>query len=159
MSDLSSLYRSCVGVALFNKEGKVFIGERVDTPGSWQMPQGGIDEGETILVAAARELYEETGVTHADLLSVMKEKIRYDIPADVLERLHKVWDKPYIGQEQTWVAMRYEGADEEIDLAAHDQVEFSQWKWESLERVPDLIVPFKRDVYTKVIAAFSQYSV
>ncbi len=151
-------YRPCVGIALFNNEGKVFVGERIDTPGSWQMPQGGIDAGENILTAARRELAEEIGTNNATLLEVLDQKILYDIPAEILERLHKIWDKPYIGQEQTWVAMRYTGSDADINLAAHDPAEFSQWKWETLERVPNLIVPFKREVYATIVAAFTKFS-
>lgn len=151
-------YRPCVGIALFNKDGKVFVGERIDTPGSWQMPQGGIDAGEDITTAAFRELGEEIGTDKADIIEVRGDTILYDIPADVLARLHKIWDKPYIGQEQTWVAMRFTGTDADINLTAHEPAEFSQWKWEELARVPELIVPFKRTVYEQVIASFKKYA-
>lgn len=151
-------YRPCVGIALFNAQGKVFVGERIDTPDSWQMPQGGIDDGEDLLAAGKRELSEEIGTNKAELLGIMPDKVRYDIPSPLKERLQKEWDKPYIGQEQTWLAMRFTGMDADINLTAHEPAEFSRWKWETLDKVPELIVPFKRDVYTQVIKAFSQYS-
>ncbi len=151
-------YRPCVGIALFNSHGKVFMAERIDTPGSWQMPQGGMEEGESITVAAFRELEEEIGTGKAELLEIFDQKILYNIPADILERLHKIWDKPYIGQEQAWVAMRFTGNDNDIDLNAFDTPEFSQWKWEALENVPSLIVPFKRDVYETISRAFAKFA-
>lgn len=158
MSDDFYPYRPCVGIALFNKDGKVFVGERIDTPGAWQMPQGGIDEGENLLLAGLRELSEEVGSDKADLLEIMPDKVRYETPDGLRQKLQAIWGKPYIGQEQTWIAMRFTGKDEDIDLNAHEPPEFSQWKWETLERIPDLIVPFKRDVYQQVIAAFKKYS-
>lgn len=151
-------YRPCVGIALFNKDGKVFVGERIDTPGEWQMPQGGIDAGEDIATAAFRELGEETGTNKAEIMEIHDQKILYDIPDHILERLHKIWDKPYIGQEQTWVAMRFTGEDSDINLNAHDPVEFARWKWESLENTPSLIVTFKWDVYDKIAQIFKKYA-
>lgn len=151
-------YRPCVGIALFNEAGKVFVGERIDTPGAWQMPQGGIDADEDLLLAGMRELTEEIGTDKARIMEIHDRKILYDIPPPILERLHKIWDKPYIGQEQTWIAMRFTGDDSDINLNAHEPPEFSQWKWERLDRVPDLIVPFKRDVYAQVIRAFAKYA-
>lgn len=148
------LYRPCVGIALFNKDRKVFVGERIDTPGAWQMPQGGIDEGEDIEAAALRELQEEIGTSKASIIKIHDQKIRYDIPPEILERLHKEWGVPYIGQEQTWVAMRFEGKDSDIQLDADDHPEFSQWQWAALEGTLNLIVPFKRDTYEEIIEAF-----
>lgn len=158
MSGVFYPYRPCVGIALFNKDGKVFVGERIDTPGEWQMPQGGIDAGEDIVTAAFRELGEEIGTHKAEIMEIHDEKILYDIPAHILERLHRIWDKPYIGQEQTWVAMRYTGKDSDINLNAHNPPEFARWKWEALANTPSLIVTFKWDVYDKVAAAFKKYS-
>ncbi len=144
-------YRPCVGVALFNAEGKVFVGERIDTPGAWQMPQGGIDGDETIEQAAFRELYEEIGSNKAEIIRVAEKKIRYDLPDDMRQRL---WGGMYKGQEQTWVAARFLGSDSDINIKSHQQPEFSNWKWIALAETTDLIVPFKRDTYKQVIALF-----
>ena len=132
MTDLS-LYRPCVGVALFNAHGQVFVGQRCDTPDeAWQMPQGGIDPGEDILKAALRELKEEPGTDKAELIRIHDKKITYETPPDIREKLQKMWGKPYIGQVQTWVALRFTGDDSDIDLNADDHPEFSQWKWVDL---------------------------
>jgi len=154
----SALYRPCVGICLFNNAGQVFVGERLDNLGAWQMPQGGIDPDEDILTAAMRELKEEIGTNNATLLKISEEKTYYDIPANILERLHEVWDVPYTGQEQTWVAMRFDGEDANIDLEADDHPEFAQWQWVDLDKTLDIIVPFKRDTYLKVINAFKKFS-
>lgn len=158
MADDFYPYRPCVGIALFNKDGKVFVGERIDTPGEWQMPQGGVDGDEDIVTAAFRELGEETGTNKAEIMEIHDQKILYDIPPRILERLHKIWDKPYVGQEQTWVAMRFTGEDSDINLNAHNPVEFARWKWEALENTPSLIVSFKWDVYDKVAEIFKKYA-
>ena len=151
--DRSSLpYRSCVGIALFNSEGKVFVGERIDTPGSWQMPQGGIDEGEDIQAAAFRELKEETGTDKAEILKISEETTLYDIPEETLNRLP--WGNQYRGQEQTWIAMRFTGEESDINLNADDLPEFSAWQWVALNETLDLIVPFKRNTYERVITMF-----
>jgi len=149
------LYRPCVGIALFNNDGKVFVGERIDTPGAWQMPQGGIDEDEDVHIAAMRELKEETGTNQASILEILDEKIRYDLP---VERQKEFWNGKYVGQEQTWIAMRFTGKDSDIVLDADDNPEFSQWQWIDLKGTLDLIVPFKRKTYEKLIVAFKGYS-
>lgn len=153
MSDLP--YRPCVGIALFNKEGKVFVGQRIDseeTPASrpWQMPQGGIDAGEDIQTAALRELKEETGTDKAEIIRILEEPLYYDLPPHLLG---KIWNGKYRGQEQYWVALRFTGEDKDIDLNADDHPEFSQWQWIEIEKTLDLIVPFKREVYQKIIIA------
>jgi putative (di)nucleoside polyphosphate hydrolase len=148
-------YRPCVGIALFNQDGLVFTGERIDNPGEWQMPQGGMDEGESPIEAALRELKEETGTDKADIIRVHEQKIRYDFPDDLAITLSKRWGDYYTGQEQTWFAMRFTGHDSDIDLDADEQKEFLSWRWAPLATLPALIVPFKREVYKQVAQAFS----
>ncbi len=156
--DINSLpYRPCVGIALFNKDGLVFVGERIDAPGAWQMPQGGIDAGEDLKTAAFRELAEEVGTQKASIIRIADKTIKYDIPLAVLKNSRKggLWDMKYCGQEQTWVAMRFEGQDDDINLNSHTEQEFSNWRWVPLEDTPNLIVPFKKDVYVSVVQMFS----
>lgn len=145
-------YRPCVGIALFNHKNRVFVGERIDTLGAWQMPQGGIDEGEDLEVAAFRELAEEIGSDKAEIIRIAPEKIRYDLPDDLIA---KHWNSKYRGQEQTWVAARFTGDDSDITLDAHNPPEFKDWKWVALSEIVDLIVPFKRETYRKIITMFS----
>ncbi len=153
MTDTPDLpYRPCVGIVLFNNDGQVFVGERLDNPGAWQLPQGGIDDGETIEQAAFRELHEETGTKSAQMLDIMPEQLSYDLPPHLLGRL---WNGAYKGQIQTWVAMRFTGHDSEITLYGGLYPEFSKWKWVELSDICQMIVPFKRPTYEKVINAFS----
>jgi putative (di)nucleoside polyphosphate hydrolase len=144
-------YRPCVGVMLINRDGFVFVGRRIDqTVEGWQMPQGGIDDGETPVEAALRELEEEIGTNKAEPLREMKEWLAYDLPQHLLGvALHG----KYRGQRQKWIAMRFEGTDADINIKTKDP-EFAQWKWLAMEALPRLIVPFKRDTYEKVIAEF-----
>lgn len=151
MPQSSLPYRPCVGIALFNPQGLVFVGERIDTPGAWQMPQGGIDEGEDIITAAQRELGEEVGTNRADIIRIAETTVRYDFPPELSI---KNLTNRYRGQEQTWVAMRFTGVDADIRLDAHEPAEFSQWQWVHLSQTVDLIVPFKRETYRKVIRLF-----
>jgi putative (di)nucleoside polyphosphate hydrolase len=156
-------YRQNVGIALFNAAGRVLIGHRFKHDGpefilpgfEWQMPQGGIDDGEQPYAAAVRELYEETNVRSISLLAEAPEWFSYDLPADMVGR---GWTKHYRGQTQKWFAFRFEGDDAEIDIArpgggAH-KPEFDGWRWEEMGRLPSLIVPFKRGVYDNVVAVF-----
>lgn len=148
-------YRPCVGIALFNAEGRVFVGERLDNPGGWQMPQGGVDEDENLEDALFREMEEETGTRNAELLHILDDWLYYDLP-DPLQR--KLWRGRYRGQRQKWAALRFLGDDSEIDLESHEHPEFSRWQWVQLDEVMGLIVPFKRDIYTVVIEEFRKYS-
>ena len=144
-------YRPCVGIMLINREGLVFVGRRIDqTIEGWQMPQGGIDEGETPLEAGLREMKEEVGTDKASLLAEMDEWLTYDLPQHLLGvALHG----RYRGQRQKWLALRFTGEDSDIDIRTAEP-EFGSWKWLALEALPRLIVPFKRDTYARVIAAF-----
>ncbi|HEV2543326.1 MAG TPA: RNA pyrophosphohydrolase [Methylobacterium sp.] len=159
-------YRPCVGVALFNRDGLVFIGRRkreagpehVDGERAWQMPQGGIDDGEEPLAAALRELHEETNVP-ADAVTLLGETrdwLAYDLPPAVMKQ---AWKGRYRGQRQKWFAFGLTGSEAVIDVEApgggHHKPEFEAWRWERLEALPDLIIPFKRPVYEGVVAAFS----
>lgn len=154
MSDLP--YRPCVGICLINSAGLIFAGQRKDSSsGAWQMPQGGIDEGEKPRTAALRELWEETGVTEdlVEIVAKTEEWVTYDLPPDLLG---KVWGGKYRGQRQKWFLMRYMGADAQINIGT-DHPEFSAWKWIGADEMLSAIVPFKREVYAQVIAAFRGY--
>lgn len=150
MSDLP--YRPCVGVVLINTQGLIFTGERVDTPGAWQMPQGGIDDDEAPKAAALRELEEETSVpaNAATLIAEHPDWVKYDLPDHLVGKL---WKGRYRGQTQKWFLFRFDGADTQIDLARHDQ-EFARWRWSTPAEVIEHIVPFKRAVYEQVIQGF-----
>jgi putative (di)nucleoside polyphosphate hydrolase len=155
-------FRPCVGIALVNHTGDAFIGHRKRRRGgesldarSWQMPQGGVDPGEAPLAAAQRELWEETNVRSAEPLAEHPDWLSYDLPAEALGR----WAGRYRGQTQKWFLFRFTGNDSEINVdrpaeGAHS-AEFDAWRWERLERLPDLVVPFKRPVYEVVAAAFA----
>ncbi len=163
MTDVRDLpYRPCVGVALFNRDGLVWAGRRAgkaNNEGSgdwWQMPQGGIDEGEDARTAALRELAEETGVRSATIIGEIPGWLTYDLPGHLIG---KAWGGRYRGQKQKWFAMRFTGPDSEIDISGIGHApEFDLWRWERLERMPELIIPFKRKVYEQVAEAFREFA-
>jgi putative (di)nucleoside polyphosphate hydrolase len=149
-------YRKCVGVVLWDGAGRVFTGQRFDSElPAWQMPQGGIEDGEDARTAALRELVEETGVT-ADKVEVLSEAphwISYDLPPEIVPR---IWKGRYKGQSQRWVLMKFLGTDADIDIET-SHPEFSEWRWLEPDKVLASIVPFKRDVYEQVFGAFSEW--
>lgn len=156
-------YRPCVGIALFNKAGRVWIGMRSDQQAEgegeghwWQMPQGGLDDDEDPYKAALRELWEETSVESVSLIREARGWFKYDLPKDLVAQS---WGGRYRGQRQKWFALRFEGKESEIDVlhpgGGKHKAEFTDWRWEKLERLPGLIVPFKRKVYEEVAAAFA----
>ena len=145
-------YRPCVGIFLLNNEGKVFAGRRIDSRAeAWQMPQGGIDAGESPLDACMREMREEIGTNAAEFVGQHDDWLYYDIPLPLADRL---WQGRYKGQKQKWIALRFIGHDDDINIAT-DEPEFCEWKWLSPYDLVDLAVPFKRDVYQNVLTAFS----
>ena len=149
-------YRPCVGVMLVNAEGKAFVGKRIDNREGdwWQMPQGGVDEGEDCDAALLRELAEETGARaeHVEVLGKLPAELFYELPDDLQGKL---WGGRYLGQRQTWYLARFTGSDADIDIAAHDPPEFCEWKWVEAALLPELIVPFKREVYRAIVAGFA----
>lgn len=153
MTDLS-LYRPNVGVVLFHPDGRVWYGRRANTAGphNWQFPQGGVDEGEDYEAAARRELFEETGVTSAELLAKTEEWIAYAFPPGYGGTKQA---RGFLGQKQKWFAFRFTGDEAEIDLEAHGEIEFDAWRWGPLADACDLVVPFKRPAYEQVVALFA----
>ncbi len=156
MNDSTALpYRPCVGIMLVNGDGSVFVGKRIDNKegDAWQMPQGGVDDGEDVKSAALRELAEETGVAE-DLVTIIAqthEELLYDLPDELIGKL---WKGKYRGQRQSWFLARFGGTDADIKLDAHEPAEFCEWKWVAPETLPDLIVPFKKRVYRAVLEEF-----
>ena len=147
-------YRPAAGIMLINPEGQVWVGQRLDTTlEAWQMPQGGLDKGEDARTGALRELEEETGIgaDQVEIIAAASRTLDYDLPEDMVGRM---WGGKYRGQRQSWFLMRFIGRDADIDINTKHP-EFRTWKWVDPAQLPDLIVPFKRQLYTEVLAEFS----
>ena len=145
-------YRKCVGMMIINKEKKILVGRRIDHPsGFWQMPQGGIENGESPRNAGLREMKEEIGSNNVKLIGEIDNWLNYDIPQKLSSKL---WNGKYRGQTQKWLAFRFLGNDEEINIDTEDP-EFKEWKWEEHKNLVNLAVPFKKDIYKKIINEFS----
>ena len=147
-------YRPCVGILLLNSNDEIFVGERLDTPEAWQMPQGGIDPGESVVEAAARELREETGIEQAELLGVDNTWRTYTLPREISRR---AWGGRYLGQAQIWAAFRFTGDDADIDIAT-EHPEFARWKWTNPENLIREIIEFKRGIYREVLATYRSWN-
>ena len=165
MPDYEKLpYRPCVGAMVLNRDGRAFIGRRsggpehVDEVHVWQMPQGGIDEGEDPYPAALRELHEETNIRSVAKLGEIAEWLSYDLPPEIAGQ---AWKGKYRGQKQKWYALRFTGNEREIDIAypaGGHEPEFVEWRWEPVHNLPGLIIPFKRQVYERVVAEFAKFA-
>jgi putative (di)nucleoside polyphosphate hydrolase len=151
-------------MCVLNRQGLVFIGRRIDGPEHvdathvWQMPQGGVDPGEDTYKAALRELYEETNIRSVEKLGEIPEWLTYDIPRDIVGH---AWGGKYRGQTQKWYALRFNGDDREINIATPaggHEPEFVEWRWEPMRNLPDLVVPFKRPIYERVVAEFGKFA-
>lgn len=157
MSEATALpYRPCAGIMLLNRDGKVFVGQRIDAMvEAWQMPQGGIDDGEDAETAALRELGEETGIApdKVTLIAAATEELYYDLPEELVG---KIWKGKWRGQRQCWFLYRFLGDDADVNIATAHQ-EFKAWDWIAPETLPDVIVPFKQQLYREVLAAFAPH--
>ena len=148
MTDLKQLpLRIGVGIVLLNHQNKVFVGKRIDNPQNfWQMPQGGVDENEDFLQAAKRELKEETGIKSVKLIKEINDRLEYDLPKYLI---YKIWNGKYRGQSQKWFIMKFIGKDEEINIKTKNP-EFLEWKWVESFKLPNIVVNFKIDIYTRL---------
>lgn len=152
---MSLPYRLNVGAVLFGPDGRVFVGRRAGFAGAWQLPQGGIDEGEDPRVAVLRELKEEVGTDKAEILGEHPDWLTYDLPAELVG---VAWGGKYRGQRQKWFALKFLGTDADIDIEADAHPEFEEWKWVGLAALPDLAVVFKREIYEIIARDFAAYA-
>jgi len=157
-------YRPCAGMMVLNRAGLVFIGRRssgpehIDATHVWQMPQGGIDRGEDPYNGALRELYEETNISSVEKLGEIAEWLVYDLPREIVGQ---AWKGKFRGQKQKWYALRFTGEDREINVsspAGGHEPEFIDWRWVEMRDLPDLVVPFKRQTYERVVAEFRKFA-
>ena len=162
-SQKSLPYRPCAGMMVLNRAGLVFVGRRTDGPEHvdathvWQMPQGGIAEDEDPYAAALRELYEETGIRSVQKLGEIADWLTYDLPREVVKT---AWGGRYRGQKQKWYALRFTGKDGEINIdePGGHKPEFVEWKWVAIRELPDLVIPFKRQTYERVVKEFQRFA-
>ncbi|MDD9331769.1 MAG: RNA pyrophosphohydrolase [Wolbachia sp.] len=145
-------YRPCVGIMLFNKQGHIFTGKRLDSGAYWQMPQGGIDDGEELEQTALRELLEEAGTNKAEVIAQNKDWIYYDLPKEMVTTC---WNGRYAGQKQRWFLMKFFGEDQDININYTNHPEFKEWRWQSIDNLAASAIPFKKEVYKIVIEEFS----
>ena len=154
MSKLKELpYRNGVGIILINDNKKIFVGKRIDNKSAWQMHKGGVDQDENIVDAVKRELKEETGVSSIKIIKKSDKIYTYDLP-DYL--LGKIWKGRFKGQKQTWFLAQFLGTDDEINLDQKN-AEFKEWKWVGINELPDLIVPFKKNLYQELVKEFESF--
>ncbi|MGL9718202.1 MAG: RNA pyrophosphohydrolase [Wolbachia sp.] len=152
MVEQKDKYRPCVGIMLFNKQGHVFVGKRFDSDFYWQMPQGGIDDGEEPEQAALHELLEEVGTDKAEIIAEIKGWIYYNLPEEFIPIC---WNGRYSGQKQRWFLMKFYGEDKDININYTDHPEFKEWCWQSVDDLVASAIPFKKEVYKTVIEEFS----
>ena len=155
MNNNSLPLRTGVGIVVLNSKKQVFVGKRKDNPkDKWQMPQGGVDQNEDLLSAMKRELAEETSIVSIKIIKELKEWLQYDLPKELLG---KIWGGKYRGQKQKWFFVKFLGSDDEININTKN-AEFIEWKWVEMEKLPDLIVPFKKKIYEKILSELKKIS-
>ncbi|MGL9688913.1 MAG: RNA pyrophosphohydrolase [Wolbachia sp.] len=152
MVEQKDKYRPCVGIMLFNKQGHVFVGKRFDSDFCWQMPQGGVDDGEKLEQAALRELLEEVGTDKAEIVAKNKDWIYYNLPEEFIPTC---WNRKYSGQKQRWFLMRFCGENQDININYTDHPEFKEWRWQNIDGLVANAISFKKKVYKTVIEEFS----
>ncbi|QOD38362.1 RNA pyrophosphohydrolase [Candidatus Wolbachia massiliensis] len=152
MVEQKGKYRPCVGIMLFNKQGYIFVGKRFDSDSYWQMPQGGVDDGEELEQAALRELLEEVGTNKVETVAKNKDWIYYNLPEEIIPTC---WNGQYSGQKQRWFLMKFDGENKDININYTDHPEFKEWRWQNVDNLVTSAIPFKQKVYKMVIEEFS----